>query len=205
MVAMDAKLDALLQTVAILDPMLDKEGEKDYKNHHLGWSDYCKGLKEVAREVISIICAGNVTQVEKIEMFGGHKTVTDLANPSDQVERSKEFKLCDTAVRAKNSSVKHNKMHNEMYCEIYGVMYAEMYNKMCSTVFNRDRLQYLQVSQHPAVQRLRRETVQGTELGRAGGRGCQWPTSGCWWGTRWRRRWRSSTHSSSHTYRGQAE
>ena len=32
-------------------------------------------------------------QVEKVEMFGGLKMVTALANPSDQVERSKEFKL----------------------------------------------------------------------------------------------------------------
>ena len=136
MVAMDEQLDPLLQTVAILGPLLDKEGEKDYENHLLGWSGYCEGLKEIACEVISIIRAGNVSQVEKSKMFGGHKKVTELANPSDkEVERSKEFKLCDTAEPAKNSSV----MHDEMDNETCGVMYAEMYNEMCSTVFNRER------------------------------------------------------------------
>ena len=115
MAAMDKKLDALCETVSILIPLLDEKGEKDYENHLIGWSDYCEELKDVAREVISIIHAGDVSQVEKNEMFGGHKTVTELANPSDQeVERNKKFKLCDTAVPAKNSSVMHQETHDEM-------------------------------------------------------------------------------------------
>ena len=148
MAAMDKEFDALLDTVCILVPLLDEEGEKNYENHLIEWSDYCEELKERAQEVISIIHAGNVSQVEKIEMSGGHKTVTELANPSDQeVERNKEFKLCDTALPAKNSSVMHQEMHDKMCVEmhdelndeVYGVMYAEMYAAMSSTVFNRER------------------------------------------------------------------
>ena len=83
--AMDEKFDALLDTVCILVPLLDEEGEKNYENHLIEWSDYCEELKERAQEVISIIRAGDVSQVEKIKMFAGYKTVTELANPSDQV------------------------------------------------------------------------------------------------------------------------
>jgi hypothetical protein len=96
MVAMDEKLDALLQTVAILGPLLDEEGEKDYENHLLGWSNYCEELKERAQEVSSIIRAGNVSQVKKIEMVDGNKTVTQLANPSDQVVRGARSSSCAT-------------------------------------------------------------------------------------------------------------
>ena len=59
---------------------------------------------------------------EKLDPFNmsvGHMGVSKLANPTDQVEKSMEFKLFYTAVPAKNSSVMHQ--------------------KMCSTVFNRER------------------------------------------------------------------
>jgi putative hemolysin len=67
-------------------------------------------------------------------MSVGHKKVTQLANPTDQVEKSLESKLCHI-VPAKSSSV----MYNVMYDEVYGVMYAEMYDEMCSNVFDRER------------------------------------------------------------------
>jgi hypothetical protein len=62
-------------------------------------------------------------------MSVGHKKVTQLANPTDQVEKSLESKLVHI-VPAKNSCVLHD--------EVYGVMYAEMYDEMFSTVFNRE-------------------------------------------------------------------
>ena len=92
----------------------------------------------VGHEMVTKL-ANPTDQVEKIKMVGGHKTVTELANPSDQeVEGNKKFKLCDTAVPAKNSSVMHQEMHDEMNDEVYGVMYAEMYAAMSSTAFNRE-------------------------------------------------------------------
>ena len=60
---MDEKLDSLVQTVAILVPLLDEDGEKDYENHLLNRSSYCEVLKRRAREVIAIIRPGNVSQV----------------------------------------------------------------------------------------------------------------------------------------------
>jgi hypothetical protein len=66
---MDEKLDALVQAVAILGPLLDEDSEKDYENHLLQWSGYCEGLKERARELIALIQAGNVSQVEKDQLF----------------------------------------------------------------------------------------------------------------------------------------
>ena len=55
--------------MAILGPLLDKDEEKNYENHLLEWSNYCEGLKERAREVIGIIRAGTVSQVEKDRQY----------------------------------------------------------------------------------------------------------------------------------------
>jgi hypothetical protein len=54
MESMDERINVLVQTVAILVSLLDKDGEKDYENHLLVWSSYCEGLKDRAREVISM-------------------------------------------------------------------------------------------------------------------------------------------------------
>jgi hypothetical protein len=95
-------------------------------------------------------------------MFGGHKKVTELANPSDkEVERSKEFKLCDTAEPAKNSSVMHQKMYKEL----------------CSTVFNRERRTeynickpvFIQQCDASATEQCRALNLAGQEGGDANG------------------------------------
>ena len=50
-------------------PLLEEDEEKNYENHLLEWSNYCEGLKERAREVIGIIRAGTVSQVEKDRQY----------------------------------------------------------------------------------------------------------------------------------------
>ena len=97
---MDEKLDALVQAVAILGPLLDEDSEKNYENHLLQWSGYCEGLKERARELIALIRAGNGSQVEKDRLFalnlagqegqgGGHSGDVD----GDQVEEEQQSHL----------------------------------------------------------------------------------------------------------------
>ena len=97
---MDQKLNALVQAVAILGPLLDEDSEKNYENHLLQWSGYCEGLKERARELIALIRAGNGSQVEKDRLFalnlagqegqgGGHSGDVD----GDQVEEEQQSHL----------------------------------------------------------------------------------------------------------------
>ena len=57
-------------------------------------------------------------KVDRFNMSVGHKRVTKLTNPTDQVEKIIEYVEVCTTVSARTSSV--------------------MYNKMCSTVFNRE-------------------------------------------------------------------
>ena len=57
-------------------------------------------------------------KVDRFNMSVGHKRVTKLTNPTDQVEKIIEYVEVCITVSARTSSV--------------------MYNKMCSTVFNRE-------------------------------------------------------------------
>ena len=65
--AMVLKLDILVQTVAVLLPLLEEEEEERYEQHLIDWSNYCEDVKDRARDVIKLL--RTAAQVEKDRRF----------------------------------------------------------------------------------------------------------------------------------------